>query len=48
VRSFKQLSKTTGCGSTCGCCQVTAIEVLQQALIEKRETSGLLTVMQIA
>ncbi|MBT8070014.1 MAG: (2Fe-2S)-binding protein [Xanthomonadales bacterium] len=48
VRTFKQLSRTTGCGSTCGSCRETAIEVLVQSLTEKRETTGLLTVMQIA
>jgi len=48
VRTFKQLSRATGCGSTCGSCRQMAIEVLVQSLTEKRETTGLLTVMQIA
>lgn len=48
VRSFKQLSRITGCSSTCGSCQKDAIEVLQQALTEKRGTPGLLPVLQMA
>ena len=48
VRTYKQLSKATGCGSTCGSCQQTAKDVLHQALSDNRETSGLLPVMQTA
>ena len=48
VRNLKQLKRTTGCGSTCGCCQNTAADLLQQALNEKRRGPNLLPVMQIA
>jgi len=48
VRNLRQLKRTTGCGSTCGCCQVMAADLLQQALSEKRKSPNLLPVMQIA
>jgi bacterioferritin-associated ferredoxin len=48
VRTFKQLSKATGCGTTCGSCRDEATEVLQRALRQKRATPGLLPVMQTA
>ena len=48
VRNLKQLRRTTGCASTCGCCKEMAVETLQQALTEKRVTESLLPVMQLA
>ena len=48
VRNMKQLSRTTGCGSSCGCCKDMAKELLQQALTENRESPGLLQILQIA
>ena len=48
VRNMKQLSRTTGCSRTCGCCKDMAREVLQQALANNRETRGLLQIMQTA
>jgi len=48
VRNMKQLRRTTGCSNTCGCCREEAVEVLQAALAEKRETPGLIPVMQLA
>jgi bacterioferritin-associated ferredoxin len=46
VWNFKQLSRTTGCGSSCGCCKEMAVDILQQALVVKRQ--GRLPVLQIA
>ena len=50
VRNFKQLSKTTDCGNSCGCCKEMAVDILQQALVVKRKGrhQSLLPVMQIA
>jgi bacterioferritin-associated ferredoxin len=48
VRNLKQLKRTTGCTTACGCCKEMAEEVLQQALIQKRENPGLIPVMQLA
>ena len=48
VRNMKQLRRTTGCGSSCGCCKGLAVEFIQQALTEKRENQSLLPVMQLA
>ena len=48
VRNMKQLRRTTGCGSTCGCCREMAAEVLQQALAENRKSQFMLPVMQLA
>ena len=48
VRNMKQLRRTTGCGSSCGCCKDLAVEFIQQALTEKRENQSLLPVMQLA
>jgi bacterioferritin-associated ferredoxin len=48
VRNLKQLKRTTGCGSGCGCCQDMAADLLQQALSEKRRSPKLLPVMQFA
>ena len=45
VRSLKQLKRTTGCASSCGCCREEATAVLQRALRESRSLSPL---MQIA
>jgi len=47
VRSYRQLSRMTGCGGSCGCCKEMAVEVLRQAVAEKREVPGLLPVMQL-
>ena len=48
VRNMKQLRRTTGCGSSCGCCKDLAVEFIQQALTEKQENQSLLPVMQLA
>lgn len=48
VCSLGQLRKTTGCGSTCGCCKEMATELLQQALAEKRETQQMPLGLQMA
>lgn len=48
VRNMRQLRQRTGCSSTCGCCEDMAVEVLQQALTEKRESPVMLTGLQIA
>ena len=48
VRNMKQLKRTTGCGSACGCCQDMATDLLQQALGEKWEIPKLLPVLQMA
>lgn len=48
VRNLKQLSRLTGCAVTCGCCKEMAVEVLQQAVAEKREQSISLPVLQMA
>ena len=47
VHTLKQLRRKTGCGSTCGNCEEMAAEVLQQALIDKRQVQDLLPVMQL-
>jgi len=48
VRNMKQLGRATGCSSTCGSCRDEAFEALQHALAGKRETPGLISVMQLA
>jgi bacterioferritin-associated ferredoxin len=48
VRNLKQLRQQTGCTSTCGSCTEMAVEVLQYELSNKRESHGLLTIMQLA
>jgi bacterioferritin-associated ferredoxin len=48
VRNMRQLSQTTGCGTTCGCCKAMAVETLQQAVSEIRECRLSLPIMQIA
>ena len=48
VCNIKQLEKATACGSVCGCCKEMAIEVLRQAVAEKRESRYLLPVMQLS
>ena len=48
VHNLSQLRQETGCGSNCGSCNEMAVEVLQQALAEKRESRNLLPVMQFA
>ena len=48
VRNMRQLSQTTGCGTSCGCCRDMAIETLQQAVSEIRECRLNLPVMQMA
>ena len=48
VRNMRQLSQATGCGATCGCCRELAVETLQQAVSEIRESRLGLPVMQMA
>ena len=48
VRNLHQLRLSTGCGTTCGSCKDTAVEVLQQALLERREAQTLQSIMQLA
>jgi bacterioferritin-associated ferredoxin len=50
VRNFKQLSRATDCGKSCGCCKEMAVDILQQTLINNRKSrhQGLLPVMQPA
>ena len=48
VHTLKHLRRTTGCGSTCGNCEEMAAEVLRQALTDKRQSHGLLPIMQLA
>jgi len=48
VRNLNQLKQTTGCGTTCGSCKDMAIEVLQQALIERHGAQTLQPIMQLA
>ena len=48
VSNLKQLRQFTGCGATCGSCKDMAVEVLQQALTNKRGSQGLLPIMQLA
>lgn len=48
ARSLKQLRKMTNCGSTCGCCNDMATNILNEALAQKRENSEFLPVMQPA
>jgi len=48
VQNMRQLRQKTGCGGTCGCCNEMAVEVLQQALTEKRESPVMLAGLQIA
>lgn len=47
VRNMKQLKRTTGCSNTCGSCREEAFDVLQHALAEKRQSPGLIPVMQV-
>ncbi|MDX2428757.1 MAG: (2Fe-2S)-binding protein [Xanthomonadales bacterium] len=48
VSNMRQLRQSTGCASQCGCCKETAVEILQQSLIEARQSKVLLPVMQLA
>jgi bacterioferritin-associated ferredoxin len=48
VRTLGQLKQTTGCGKTCGSCKDMAVEVLQQALTERRDAQTLQSIMQLA
>lgn len=48
VHSLKQLRLTTGCASSCGCCQEEAMRVLRHVLAENRESADLLPLLQIA
>jgi bacterioferritin-associated ferredoxin len=48
VRNLKQLRQATDCGATCGSCREMTVEVLQQALTSKRESPGLLPILQLA
>ena len=48
VCTMRQLRNKTGCGDTCGCCKEMAVEILQQALADTRESLVELPVMQMA
>ena len=48
VRNLRQLRQATRCGATCGSCNEMALDVLQQALSNKRETHNPLPIMQMA
>ena len=48
VCSIRQLRQKTGCTSTCGCCKELAVEILQQAMADTRESRFELPVMQMA
>ena len=48
VRTMGQLRQTTGCGTTCGCCKELTVEVLHQALTEKRKTQLMPLDLQMA
>ena len=48
VCTIRQLRQRTGCASTCGCCKELAVEILQQAVADTRESRFGLPVMQMA
>jgi bacterioferritin-associated ferredoxin len=48
VRNLKQLKQETGCGGTCGSCNEMAVELLQRALSERRDSQSLLPILQLA
>ena len=48
VSSLKQLRRKTGCASSCGCCQAEAMEILHDALAERREIQNLFPIVQTA
>ena len=48
VCTIRQLRQKTGCTSTCGCCKELAVEILQQAMEDTRESRFELPVMQMA
>ena len=48
VYTMRQLQQKTGCASTCGCCKELAVETLQQALADRRESQIKLPVLQMA
>ncbi len=48
VRTMRQLRQKTGCASTCGCCREMAVEILQQALSDTRESQNKLHILQMA
>jgi len=48
VCTIRQLRQKTGCTSTCGCCKELAVEILQQAMADTRESRFELPVMQMA
>jgi bacterioferritin-associated ferredoxin len=48
VRNLKQLRQETGCGDTCGSCNEMAVDLLQRALSERRDSQSLLPILQLA
>ena len=48
VQNMTQLSRTTGCSNTCGCCREVAADVLAEAMAEKRAFHSLLPVLNMA
>ena len=48
VRTIRQLRQKTGCTSSCGCCKEMAVEILQQAIADTRQSLVELPVMQMA
>ena len=48
VCTIRQLRQKTGCTSSCGCCKEMAVEILQQAIADTRESLVELPVMQMA
>jgi len=48
VCTMRQLRQKTGCASTCGCCRELAVEILQQALADRRESQIKLPILQMA
>ena len=48
VCTIRQLRQKTGCTSTCGSCKEMAVEILQQSILDSRESRVDLPVMQMA
>ena len=47
VRNLQQLTRMTGCGSTCGCCKEMAANVLKQAVSDAHQQREFLSALQI-
>jgi len=48
ISNIRQLSQSTGCSTSCGCCKEMATEILQQAVEDRRNTREIIPILQMA